>query len=59
MKRLAGLGHEGTAFQKYCFCQKNKQSSLEGQATGGKVTNYFHPHKPAVFLKEIEIYLEM
>lgn len=58
IKRLAGLGHEDTAFQRYCFCQRKKQRGLEGQATGEKTTLFFHLHKPAVFLKEIEICLE-
>lgn len=59
IKRLSGLGHEGTAFQRYCFCQRYKQRGLEGQATEGKATIFFHPHKPAVFLKEMDICLEI
>lgn len=41
IKRLSGLGHEGTAFQRYCFCQRYKQRGLEGQATGGKLQFFF------------------
>lgn len=44
IKRLAGLGHKGRAFQRYCFCQRNKQRGLEGQTTGEKTAIFFFIH---------------
>lgn len=54
-KGLVELGHESTAFQRYCVCQRNKWRGLEVQATGEKTTHLHCLHKPAISLKETEM----